>query len=84
MSDDAPAPAGAAPVTATGGAAAGAGAGAVATNEHNGFQQEKKPVITKSQFDSQIQHIISPTSRPMSTKSSIDLEDYFVRPLFAN
>lgn len=75
MSDDGPAPAGGPP-------AAGAGSGAAVGSTQNGgpdahrkeTESEKKPIITKAHFETDIT-----LSRPLSTKSSVDLEDYFVR-----
>lgn len=78
MSDDGPAPAGGPP-------AAGAGSGAAVGSTQNGgpdghrkeIENEKKPtIISKSHFEPDVT-----LSRPLSAKSSVDLEDYFVRSL---
>ncbi|KAH8597413.1 Bestrophin, RFP-TM, chloride channel-domain-containing protein [Bisporella sp. PMI_857] len=80
MSDDGPAPAGGPPATVAAGAAVG---NAPQTNGHditnqNGVQE--KPIITKSHFDPQVSDLGVSLSRPLSRKSSIDLEDYFAGP----
>lgn len=81
MSDDGPAPAGGPPVS-TGGAAAAVGStqnGDTAHHHTKEVEVEKKPiVITKSHFETD-----ASLSRPMSAKSSVDLEDYFVRLPFS-
>ena len=74
MSDDGPAPAGGPPVAAGSGAPAVGGTQNGTDGSHKKeIESEKKPIITKSHFETDVT-----SSRPMSAKSSIDLEDYFV------
>lgn len=77
MSDDGPAGAGSPPAPGAGsGAAVGSTQNGGPDGHHKEIESEKKPVlpITKSHFEPNVS-----LSRPLSTKSSVDLEDYFVR-----
>ena len=82
MSDDAPAPAGGAPAAGLGGGHGGGGGGGIQIDQPNGVHEglkERKPVVTKSAFDTHVSDLANPLHRTLSKDSSKDLEDYFVR-----
>lgn len=79
MSDDGPPAAGGPPANVAGGSgpAVGGNATVVDAGVQNGV--EKKHTFSKAHFDAQIHDMDTPLTQVDSRKSSMDLEDYFVR-----